>query len=290
MWILYDCMNIRLFSDNNYEEKILQSDYLKTKLAYVFDCESNDSINLQHSEDCYLINIDFGKGRSLLDLDNGHVFINENLDVLQICYILRVILDAFIVEKNSLPLHAAMLSNMDKGVFVFGDTHCGKSIVSNSIMYHNGDFKVIGDDHIIVNEKMTIGNSKSRLRIIDSIDNNFASVCSNNILIDNKMYSPTTNDYIIFDIDINSKNNYFCKLDKDEYLDTDLSYVLKYLTNDFCTSAENIFMSRFIDIRLKEKYLTNFKYFVKNSYNIVKIRGDKNYVTNTINKYLVDIF
>lgn len=289
MKLVFDSINIRLFADNNFENKILKSDYLKTKLAYIFSDKYDKFLQLGEVTDISTLNILFRKGNSLLDFDNGYASINENLSEQEICYILRIILDAFVVKKNSLPLHGAMLSNREKGAFVFGDTKCGKSTICNNIINFNKDFKVIGDDHVIVNHESIIGNSICRLRSTVNTEHDCESISEKQLLINNEIYSPVVKDYIIFDININHKNNYFNILNGNEYLDKNLSYILKYLTDDFYTSSENIFISNFIDKKIKEKYLYSFDHFIKNSYKIVKIRGNQNYVTSIINNYLVNL-
>lgn len=255
---------IFLYPETEFEKNILLSKYTQSKLAYLY---SNKYI------DEFTILID--KKNSCLNLEKNMACINSDLSELQIVYLLRVIIDAYSIYKGLLPLHSAMIESNKCNVFIFGDTKCGKSLISNDIGVNNKGLSLIGDDHIIISKEYILGNSVSRLRNCDNEE----------IYKFNKRISEY-NKYFIFDIDIRKNKDNLIKINPIKYKSIDLTYALKYINCDFCTRIENIFMNDFVGLSIKKKYINYFEKFIDNAISIFKIEGSKEYIISNINRII----
>ncbi|SHH23569.1 hypothetical protein [Clostridium grantii] len=267
MKLSYNYKSLELYSENNFEKKILSSKYLKTKLAYTI---VNNPING--------LKVIIKGNRCAVNLDENKAFISEYLSKNQMGYMLRIIIDSYVLSKNALPLHSSMISIDSKSGFFFGGTNCGKTIFSNYIKNYNSGYKIIGDDHVIVANKGIVGNRLSRIRSIDN---------ESELYLKNSQYLNSIKKYFIFDIDINDKINNYKILNSDEYMENDLSYVLKYLVYDFDIGQEVFKINEFIDYEVNLKYLLELRKFIDRANAIIKIRGSIEYVTKFINSIFI---
>ena len=164
MKALYDRGTLKLNGESELENKIVASTYLKTKLAYI---PVND-----HNGDFHIV---FGSDKSMIDLQNNtSTFIgNDAATEGQIGYMLRVIVDAYVLHRGGLPLHASMVSLKDKSVFLFGNTNSGKSTIALHLEQMERKCKLVGDDHIIVSSSGFFGNSVLRQRSSNNHDDSY---------------------------------------------------------------------------------------------------------------------
>lgn len=267
MKLSYSCKALSLYGENDFEKHILSSNNLRTKLAYT-------DVNY----DMCGLKISISGKKCLVDLEKNTAFIAEYLSESQIGYMLRVILDAYVLSKEILPLHSSMISIDSKSAFLFGGTNCGKSTFSHYIKKMNPKCNVIGDDHIIIANEGVIGNSFSRIRSIDN---------GKELYVKNLSYVNDTEKYFIFDIDIKDKFNNYKVLTPNEYMKKDLSNVLKYLICDFNTGREILKVDEIIKYEVESKYLQRFSEFLNNAHSIIRIRGSIDYVTQFINDILI---
>jgi len=263
MKVKYDHKTLRLSAETEQEKGLLASNYLKTKLAYT-EAEGNDDG----------LTISIGGTKCYLDLEANEALIgHESLTDDRISYLLRVVLDAYVLKRGDLPLHSSLLSSEDRSAFLFGGTNCGKSVFAHQIEEMAPNCKVVGDDHIIVSPQGFIGNSIFRVR---SKDKEYYSYLKNPDLFHKRTK------YYIFDININDKMENSKILSSGEYMQSDLTHVLKYLIYDFKTESGILKIDDIIKGGIKSEYLNQFENFIRNAIAIIKIRGHINYVVKSI--------
>lgn len=255
----YNHLTLKLCGESNLEKVILSADYTKTKLAYTVV-----------ENQCSGLNIEIGGTNCSIDLEKnlvliGHKYLSEN----RIGYMLRIVVDAYILHNGGVPLHSSLLSIKDKSAFLFGNSNCGKSVLTSYIKEMDSTCKVVGDDHIIVSHMGFFGNSVFRVRSLSNDQDKYIQ----NL---NSFHNKT--EYLIFDIDINHKVNSYKSLSPIEYMQMDLTHVLKYLINDFKTEVGILKIDDIIKGGIKVQYLLEFEKFINNAVSIIRVRGDINYV------------
>lgn len=88
----------------------------------------------------------------------------HGIDNFQYCFLLRLIIDTEQVKRGNLPLHAAAVSNGSHIFIIAAPSGRGKSFISDTICSMFPDYKVIGDDHIILTSTHIQGNIERRIR------------------------------------------------------------------------------------------------------------------------------
>ncbi len=235
------------------EEKILNSEYFQSKLAY----RITDNFEKEKS-----LKVTFNRDVFFIDEKNNVVNIGDkNLTEGRLFYILRMIVDRYIVCNEGIGLHSGLAYDKETAFFLVGDTKCGKSFYVKKLKENN--IKVLGDDHTIILNNSIMGNLKSRIRDNDCecYENNSPDIeCLNN--------------YFIFDVNINAKKEITEVSFEDYVKKLDLEPVLKYLYCGIETENQNIKMDNEIIENYRKKYLD----FLKRANKIIKING--NYLEN----------
>lgn len=232
-----------------FEEKILNSDYFQSKLAYRIadNFEKEKSFKVIFNDDIFFID---GK-------NNIANIGDKNLTEGRLFYILRMLVDRYIVCNGGIGLHSGLAYDKGTAFFLVGDTKCGKSFYVKKLKENN--IKVLGDDHTIILNNSVMGNLKSRVRDNDCeyYENNSTSI-------------QYLNNYLIFDININTKKEISEVSFEDYVKKLDLEPVLKYLYCGIETENQNIKMDNKIIENYRKKYLD----FLKNAEKIIKINGN----------------
>ena len=236
-----------------YEEKILNSEYFQSKLAYRItdNFEKEKSFKVTFNSDVFFID----------EKNNIANIGDKNLTEGQLFYILRMLVDRYIVCNGGIGLHSGLAYDKGTAFFLIGDTKCGKSFYVKKLKENN--IKVLGDDHIIILNNFIMGNLKSRVR------NNDCEYYENNLSDIEYL-----NNYLIFDVNINAKKEIIEVSFEDYVKKLDLRGVLKYLYYGIETENQNIKMDNKIIENYRKKYLD----FLKKAAKIIKING--NYLEN----------
>ena len=236
-----------------YEEKILNSEYFQSKLAYRItdNFEKEKSFKVTFNSDIFFID----------EKNNIANIGDKNLTEGRLFYMLRMLVDRYIFCNGGIGIHSGLVYNKTKAFFLVGDTKCGKSFYVKKLKENN--IEVLGDDHIIILNNSIMGNLKSRVRDSDCeyYENNSSSI-------------KYLNNYLIFDININAKKGITEVSFEDYVKKLDLRGVLKYLYYGIETENQNIKMDNEIVENYRKKYLD----FLKKADKIIKING--NYVEN----------
>ena len=231
-----------LKAEDNYENKVLKSDYLKSKLVYREILKNENSIC---EKDFFKIKLDY----NLFKIDKNLVYYGR------VGYVLRVILDTYIVLLGGLPLHAAAIRHKKMTYFLIGNTHSGKSVISNYLKNHYKNIDLIGDDHLVIFNNILFGNDKSRIRKKDG-----SEYYKENFLGEKKLGK-----YCICLVNINDSSR-FEKIEKNIAINLNFRNTLKYLCENKEIFLENIEMKNILKI-----YFIRYKHFFYNSIKIIKI-------------------
>lgn len=244
-------------------KNILEKDSSKIKLAYKLS-----------KADANELDIYIGGEKFYLDYKNNKAFIgHKNLNENRLIYMLRVILDGYIILKGGLPLHASAITYKDNAIFLFGKSNSGKSLISYDLNRLNPDKSIVGDDHIIVTKNNIFGNYKGRVRNLENKDEVYYNNLQKGSLIKN---------YTLVEVSI-GKEDSIKELDIKEYLKTDLSHILKYLYEDMVTETQTFKIEEIFEVNIKEIYFNRFKEFINSADKILKISGTKQFINNYIN-------
>jgi serine kinase of HPr protein (carbohydrate metabolism regulator) len=200
---------INLWGHSKEEEYLLNEDYLKTKLAYQLKrIEDSDPNSLK---------IYTGAEKFKIDIKKKKAFISpKNLNRERLGYILRILLDSYILWNGGLPLHASAIKIADITVLFFGKSNSGKSTISYYLKKINSNISIIGDDHIVISEMKIFGNNKSRIRKFNN---------QNEFYFDNIQKESFSEKYFIFEVDINDKLEKIEFIDANNYLQNDISHI-----------------------------------------------------------------
>lgn len=259
MKIAYNYKELKIFPENEFERFLIKSKYLKTKLA--FRIINYDIQGLQ---------ILIVKDKCDIDIERNIAYIDDNLSEKQMGYFLRVIIDIYVLKYEAISLHASLIASEKFEAFLFGRSNCGKTIFSNYLYEKYDNNNLVGDDHIIVSDKGTIGNLFSRIRS----DETSIEVFKKNTTLSNSI-----DRYFVIDIDIRDTRNSYESIYKKDYLSECIPYVLKYIVSDFDAGRETFSVSD----EFKNNYFAEFESFLENAIDIIRIRGSVDYVTNHIN-------
>lgn len=262
MKINYDLKQLMIYAENESERILLDSNYLKTKLAYVL---------VEHKIEGLTVTID--EGDSFFCIKKEVAKINRSYSKAQIIYMIRIIVDAYVVSKKALPLHAAMIEMKGKSIIIFGNTHGGKTTLACALKEIVSDSILIGDDHVIVSKEGVMGNSFSRFRLKNGLKE---------VYIENACRGNMQREYYIIDIDMNSLNAVSLEIFTEEYLKQDLSHITKYLEQDFLNEIEQVHIERFIGMQAKYAYKNELESFIKGAKRIICIKGSLESVVESL--------
>ncbi len=236
-------------SESLFEEKILNSEYFQSKLAYrITDkLEEEKKFKITFNGDVFFID----KKNNIANIGD------KNLTEGRLFYMLRMIVDRYIVCNEGIGLHSGLAYGKGKAFFLIGDTKSGKSFYVKKLKENN--IEVLGDDHTIILNNCMMGNLKSRVR------DNEGEHYENN--------SPNIkylNNYLVFDINISGKKE-ISEISFENYVKIlDFKPVLKYLYCGIETESQDIK----IDSEIIENYRKRYLNFLKNAEKIIKINGN----------------
>ncbi|MFT4244601.1 MAG: hypothetical protein ACMXYB_04085 [Candidatus Woesearchaeota archaeon] len=255
----------RISSESKLEYLLLNSNYLKSKLAYSELRPNSDNFG----------EIEFNRNKPFL-FDLGENKFNFNIDEeSKVGYLLRIIVDSMSVNVGNLPLHSAYAEVNQLGIFLFGDMYGGKSSTLISLKDLDG-IKLIGDDHILIGGKKISGNLMSRIRTQQG--ESFFPLEGSSKKIDTNII------FNLFPSNINS----FKYQKKDEYLEdgNSLDAVLKYLNRNPIFNGIKYDLSNIVGKPIIEKYFSLFRNFVFESEFIVKVSGEHEYIKEKVREVI----
>jgi len=256
-----------LYPESNFEEELLKSNLLKTKLVYKY---------IKQIKNSNYVKIDFNpKKQIIFDLKNNYFNFNFR-DYKKISYFLRIIIDSYMVKESNLPLHSAFLKHNKMGIFLFADMNGGKSSTLNSLNSKK-KIKLIGDDHIIVGEKNISGNLLSRIR--NSETEQYLPMLGNSL---------RTNENIIINLKPSNKNS-IKKIRKSKYLHDkkSLDAVLKYLYRDPVINETKYYLDEIIGNEILKKYFVIFEEFIYASLELIEIEGKYTFIQEKVKEVIL---
>ncbi|MDD3322168.1 MAG: hypothetical protein PHS59_12075 [Paludibacter sp.] len=262
--------------ENKFEQELIQSEYLKTKLSYQI---------IENSPEHFL-DLRIEQRQSFIDWEKKIVIINSMYSTFQMSYILRIVSDAYCVMCNSLPLHAAMITTDTKHIYILGNSGSGKSTLANLLSSWQEKISVVGDDHVIVSEQFVTGNTVLSVKSSRNNNQQNLSNCANSY-VENLGGVQNKNSYFLIDVDLQSKVDTCQLIDNSQYLNGNLGHITKYLSDDFFTQVEQIQVEKFVGKKIIEQYNTKMVNFIDGASMIISVSGKLENVYSQLKELLL---
>lgn len=278
MKLTYNQSTLYITPESNFEQELIQSKYLKTKLSYqIIENNPENSLDLRIEQ-----------RQSFIDWDKKIVFINSMYSSFQISYILRIVSDAYSIRCNSLPLHAAMITTDTKHIYILGSSRSGKSTLASMLSKWQENISVVGDDHIIVSEQFITGNTLLSIKNIKNKKQQNSSNCSNSY-IENLGGVENKNSYVLIDVNLQSEIDSCQLIDNIQYLKGNLVHVMKYLSDDFFSQVEQIQVEEFVGKEIIEQYKIKMVDFIGGASMIISVSGKLENVYSRLKELLLKV-
>lgn len=149
-----------------------ESDYWHTKLAFtdVSSLPGNQAITILQGA------LSYSESERVLRVPPG-------LKYPELCYILRTLSDSMRISRGNLPLHGAVVDAPERQTLIFARPNHGKSYLAKLLAESKPNHTVIGDDHVVLTDRMILGNALMRLRKPDGTEKRLSTVrCGENQL------------------------------------------------------------------------------------------------------------
>lgn len=198
--------------------------------------------------------------------------IPHDINISQLCFLLRLIIDVEELKRGNLPLHAAAICDGSRLFLIAAPPQNGKSFLTHEICRQISDCEIIGDDHIILAPTHIQGNIQRRMR---NKDNETIGYAENKGFC--KIYPITW--ICIAKQEIDCEPIFLSGLDAFNAL-TEAS-AFKYLNETFTHNEIRYSTSVITDLKIDETYWNRFNAFLKES-RVLFLRGTLNYIGGII--------
>ena len=98
------------------------------------------------------------------------LYVPPGLKYPELCYVLRTLSDSMRIARGNLPLHGAVVGPPESQTLIFARPNHGKSYLAKLLAESNPNYTVIGDDHVVLTNRLLLGNARMRLRKPDGTE------------------------------------------------------------------------------------------------------------------------
>ena len=246
---------VNLEPESDLENTIFNSNYMMSKLAYNSTKVDNPNLSIK-----------IGDNNSTQFVDSVGSINKPFCTYGRIGYITRTFIDTFLIKKNILPLHSAMIITDDKATILLGCSNNGKSTFSK-IISEQGFCEVIGDDHIICSDNSAFGNKILRYRTLEGDEEFYPNLGK----------SSKFSEYAVVKVDIKDDSRKRKTISLDDLLANKLlvSETLKYVSTPVEINDIQYFPSELCgEVDINNRYLDLFVDFIDHSSTIELISGN----------------
>jgi serine kinase of HPr protein (carbohydrate metabolism regulator) len=250
----------KVFFESEEERKLFSSKIFKNRLCFK---ESSDVLGQ--------LSIKNGDYYNYSSKSQIIIFPWDGLNLKKDSYYFRFAFDMNSIKNGNLPLHCGAINCNKKGIFIFGESKSGKSLIINSLDFMNLG-EIVGDDHIIIRDSSMAGNQLIGFRKKGSEIKSYRSL---------KKDSHSFEDYIITIVDVRKdrKINFGRSNIREELITNDAT---KYFLNKpMQPEFANIIGIKEIK-SLQQRYSKKFNEFVNKARGVYQIYGGPDYIKDKL--------